>query len=119
MTDRRSPRRHEESHARGGAAHHDVVDVAEAASVDIDEKTPAGQAGERRAYAANEFVLRSAGADGFPHGQRDEIAYANGCRERERARAVRGDGVYVERDAHRYHSVKVWRIFEEPPAVRE
>lgn len=119
MTDRRSPRRHVEPYARSCAAHHDVVDVAETASVDIDEKTPAGKTGERRAYAANKFVLRSAGAYGFPYCQRDQIAHAYGRRERKRARAVRRDGVYVERDAHRDHSVKVWLIFEEPPAVRE
>ena len=119
MTDRRSPRRREESHVGGRAAHHDVVGVAERASVDVDEKTPAGQTGERRAYAANEFIVRRACADGFAHGQCDEIAHANRRCERKRSRAVCRDGVYVERDAHRNHSVKVWRIFEEPPAVRE
>ena len=63
--------------------------------------------------------MGSAFADRFTHGKREQFAYTQRRRKRERRRTGGTHGVEIKRDANANHNAIFWRIFEEPPAARE
>lgn len=101
----RAARAQEEAHVRDAFADDDRVGVGEVPSVDVHREIPGRQARERTMHAALKFVVRRARADRFPHGERDQLADAKGCGEREGDRAARGDCMEIERNPHANHKV--------------
>ena len=88
------------------------------APVDVDGEVAGSKTGERANHAALILIDRRSGADRFAHGESDEFANAQRCRQRKGNRTVGGDGMEIERHADANHTASFGAVSRSRLPVR-